>query len=102
VAVISWPYWKTRFNLDPAALGAQITINDAPVTIVGVAPRKFFGLQIGIQTDVWIPAAHEPVIQRPGQRATGALPVKLLGRLRPEASAEAGARRTRAARSPPA
>ena len=88
VAVISWPYWKTRFNLDPSALGAQITINDAPVTIVGVAPRTFFGLQIGIQTDVWMPAAHEPVIQRPGQRATGDLQVKLLGRLRPEASAE--------------
>ena len=46
---------EKRFSLDPAALGAQITINEAPMTIVGVAPREFFGLQIGIQTDVWIP-----------------------------------------------
>jgi hypothetical protein len=89
VAVISWPYWKTRFNLDPAAIGAQITINQAPMTIVGVAPREFFGLQIGIQTDAWIPASHEPVIQPPGQRGSGALQVKMIGRLKPGASIEA-------------
>jgi predicted permease len=89
VAVVSWPYWKKRFNLDPTALGAQITINEAPMTIVGVAPREFFGLQIGIQTDVWIPASHEPVIQPPGQRGTGALQVKMIGRLKPGASIEA-------------
>jgi predicted permease len=87
-AVISWPYWKKRFNLDPAALGAPITINEAPMTIVGVAPREFFGLQIGIQTDVWIPASHEPVIQPPGQRGTGALQVKMIGRLKVGASIE--------------
>ena len=88
VAVVSWQYWKKRFNLDPVALGAQITINEAPMTIVGVAPREFFGLQIGIQTDVWIPAAQEPLIQPPGQRGTGALQVKMIGRLMPGVSIE--------------
>ncbi|MGZ4731471.1 MAG: ABC transporter permease, partial [Terriglobales bacterium] len=37
VAVVSWSYWKSRFNLDPAMLGKQIIVEDVPVTIVGVA-----------------------------------------------------------------
>ena len=41
VAVVSWSYWKTRFNLDPAILGKQIIVEGVPVTIVGVAARKF-------------------------------------------------------------
>ena len=32
VAVVSWSYWKSRFNLDPAILGKQIVVEDVPVT----------------------------------------------------------------------
>ena len=60
VAVIGWPLWKSRFNLDPAALGKQITVQDTAVTIVGVAPREFSGLQTGIPTDIWLPRPAAP------------------------------------------
>src|SRR2546422_33382 len=39
VAVVSWSYWKDRFNLDPAIVGKRITIEDVPATIAGVAPQ---------------------------------------------------------------
>ena len=54
-AVVSWSYWKSKFNLDPAILGRQIIVQDAPVTVVGVAQRAFFGLQVGSKTDIWLP-----------------------------------------------
>ncbi len=54
-AVVSWLYWKTRFNLDPAILGKQMVVQNLPVTIVGVAPRTFTGLQVGSKTDLWLP-----------------------------------------------
>ena len=55
VAVVSWSYWKSRFDLDPAILGKQIIVENVPVTIIGVTPRAFFGCEVGSRTDVWLP-----------------------------------------------
>ena len=62
VAVLSWSFWKSRFHLDPAILGQQITVENLPVTIVGVAPQDFLGLQVESNQDIWLPLALEPVI----------------------------------------
>jgi len=77
VAVVSWSYWKSRFNLDPTILGKQIIVENASVRIVGVTPRGFFGLQVGSKTDLWLP--------RPTSDRTG---LRLLGRLKPGVSIE--------------
>jgi hypothetical protein len=53
---VSWGYWRSRFDLDPGIIGRQITINGGLKTIVGVAPRPFAGLQVGVDTKVWLPA----------------------------------------------
>ncbi len=55
VAVVSWSYWKGKFNQDPAILGRQLIVQDQPVTVVGVAPRAFSGLLVGSKTDIWLP-----------------------------------------------
>ncbi|HLJ14528.1 MAG TPA: ABC transporter permease [Bryobacteraceae bacterium] len=55
LAVVSWSYWKNRFNLDPAILGKPITIEGLPVTVIGVTPPEFFGLLVGSKTDIWLP-----------------------------------------------
>src|SRR3984893_17527981 len=39
VAVVSWLFWKSRFNLDPAIVGKRIIVEDVPVTVAGVAAR---------------------------------------------------------------
>lgn len=78
VAVVSWSFWKNRFNLDPTILGKRITVQDLPATVIGVAPRSFFGLQVGSRTDIWLP--------RPS--ATGRLGLTLLARLKPGVSIE--------------
>ena len=87
-AVVSWSYWKNRFNLDPAILGKQITMDGAPAKVVGVTAREFLGLQVGSRPDVWVPMAMEPTVQRPSRRADGTLSVKLMGRLKPGVSIE--------------
>ncbi len=45
VAVLSAKYWRTRFGSDPNVVGKVVTINSAPVTIVGVLPPEFTGIQ---------------------------------------------------------
>jgi putative ABC transport system permease protein len=83
VAVVSWSYWKRRFNLDPAVLGQQIIVEDVPVTVVGVTPREFSGLQVESSQDLWLPLAMRPIIVRSGP-GWGSL--SLVGRLKPGAS----------------
>ncbi len=85
-AVISWAYWRRRFHGDPGVVGKSLLLNGAPATIVGVAPRAFFGLQVGLNPDVWVPMAMEPRTQQPSRLADGSLMVKVMGRLRPGAS----------------
>jgi predicted permease len=55
VAVISYPYWKTRFAGTAAIVGQQIALNALPYTVIGVAPSGFAGVNPGTSTDIWIP-----------------------------------------------
>ncbi len=43
VVVISDEFWERDFARSPAVLGQSITLNDVPVTIVGVSPKGFTG-----------------------------------------------------------
>ncbi len=85
VAVVSWSYWKNRLNHDPAIVGTHITVDDLTVTIIGVAPEEFSGLQIEARQDLWVPLAMQPTSAHANPTA-GAL--WLFGRLRPGVSTE--------------
>jgi hypothetical protein len=89
VAVVSWAYWRSRFNLDPAILGKRILVEDVPVTVVGVTARDFSGLQVGFRQDLWLPLAMEPMIRRPSYTSSARnWWLLLVGRLKPGVSIE--------------
>ena len=69
VVVVSWSYWKTRLNRDPAVLGKRIWYEDAPKIIIGVAPGTYTGPRVGARTDVWMPSKKNDLL--------------MLGRLKP-------------------
>jgi putative ABC transport system permease protein len=75
MAVVSWSYWKNKFNLDPKILGKVIVVQNAPVTIAGVTPPEFVGLQVGSRTDIWLPLVPSASTR-----------VALMARLRPAVS----------------
>ena len=41
VALLSYPFWKTRLGGDPGIVGRSISVDGHPTTIVGVLPREF-------------------------------------------------------------
>ncbi len=84
VAVVSWSYWQSRFNLDPAILGRRIVVDNVPAMVIGVAPREFFGLRVGARADIWAPLSLESMIHRSSRPGLGSL--NLIGRLRPGVS----------------
>lgn len=97
-AVLSYPYWQRRFGGRPDALGQSLTMRQAKLTVIGVAPRGFFGETSGQQPDFWTPLSMQRAIL-PGRDWLHDAPEKIMwlhvfGRLRPGATlaqAEAGA-----------
>jgi predicted permease len=55
VAVLSYGYWQRAFGGDPGAVGRTIWLNNAAVTIVGVAAREFPGLDPARVRPIWLP-----------------------------------------------
>jgi predicted permease len=55
VAVISYDYWNRKFGRSPSAIGQKITLNQIPVTIIGVNPEYFTGVVPGGHFEVWVP-----------------------------------------------
>lgn len=81
VAVVSWSYWKSKYNLDPTILGKQIVVNDTPVTIIGVTEQGFAGLlSQEMSQDILLPVSMEPVVHH---SSLGWGSMWLVGRLKP-------------------
>ena len=55
VAVASYAFWQTKLGASRDAIGRAILMNGEPMTIVGIAPAFFFGLEPGAPIDLWIP-----------------------------------------------
>jgi len=66
VAVASYQFWQRRFGGAPTAVGTKVVIERTPVTIVGVLPREFFGLEVGRNFDVAMPVHAQPLIRGAG------------------------------------
>jgi len=79
VAVISWSFWKSRFDLDPGIIGKKIVVGDTPLTITGVTQRGFYGLSEHAKQDIWWPISLGP---------SAGMWYGLLGRLKPGVSIE--------------
>lgn len=96
VAVISHAYWTRRFAGEPSAIGRVVSINRQMVTIVGVTPADFTGIErLGADApDVTLPLAFDalfapPVrVEIPRMRQPTYWWLQLVGRLKPGASIE--------------
>jgi predicted permease len=93
VAVLSYRYWQQRFKGNAAVVGKQINLNNVAFTIIGITPPGFEGtMDIGSTQDVTIPIAWEPQLQPERQRSNmdgaGVWWLRLMGRLKPGATAE--------------
>lgn len=64
VAVISYAFWQREFGGAADAVGRTLMIGDVPITIVGIAPPEFFGLEVGRAFDIALPLGTEPLLMR--------------------------------------
>jgi predicted permease len=55
VAVISYAFWRDRFDGVPDVIGRRIRILNTSYEVVGVAPPQFHGETVGANPDIWVP-----------------------------------------------
>ncbi len=64
VAVMSYRTWQQKFGSDPTVVGASFIINGQAFTVVGIAPRGFFGERLTSDpASFWIPLSDSPIVQ---------------------------------------
>jgi putative ABC transport system permease protein len=63
VTVLSYQLWQDQFGGDASLVGKTITLNHQSYTVVGVAPKDFFGEAALGGPDLWIPIAmHNQIV----------------------------------------
>jgi putative ABC transport system permease protein len=85
-ALLSHRLWERRFASDPNIVGRAITLNDAPVTVVGVLPESFDLAAVfapGSRIDLYKPYPLSEQTNRWGNT------LSLVGRLKPDMTIEA-------------
>jgi predicted permease len=90
VAVLGYDYWQTRFAGDRSILGKQLSINNHQLTVIGVAPKGFEGVERLFATQVYAPitmAAQLTQEDKPFDDR-GRRWVQVFGRLKDGVSAE--------------
>ncbi|MBI3470505.1 MAG: ABC transporter permease [Candidatus Solibacter usitatus] len=55
VAVLSYNYWRTRFDSDRSVIGKTIVLNGHSYTLIGVSEASYQGLDLHLQPEVRVP-----------------------------------------------
>ena len=63
VTVLSYKCWLQRFGADPGIIGKSLIANGRSFTIIGVAPRGFFGTEFIAAPELWFPMAMQGEIE---------------------------------------
>ncbi|MEO8596910.1 MAG: ABC transporter permease [Candidatus Solibacter sp.] len=89
VAVLTYDYWKSRFNGNPGILNQKVLLNDHPVTVIGVAAPGYHGFDPTARVDLLVPTMMKAEMTPTWNGLTDrrVLWLQLAGRLRPGVSA---------------
>ncbi|MGH9487672.1 MAG: ABC transporter permease [Terriglobales bacterium] len=59
VAVMRYGYWNQRFHRDASVIGRTFTLHGTAFTVIGITPPGFFGAEVGLEPDLWMPIAMQ-------------------------------------------
>ncbi|HEU0105138.1 MAG TPA: ABC transporter permease, partial [Vicinamibacteria bacterium] len=71
VVVLGHGFWTRRFAADRGVLGRSLRVNDTAMTVIGVAPAGFHGIEVGESVDVYVPLAMQQQVLPTWPRALG-------------------------------
>jgi predicted permease len=81
--VLSYAYWSSHFNGDPGVVGRAVQLNKHPYTILGVAPRNFYGTELFYAPDFWVPLVDQGQVDGwSGLKSRGNRDLEVVGHLK--------------------
>ncbi len=82
--VLSDTFWRSVFQADPSVVGATVTLNKHPFTVLGIAPAQFHGVERFVWPDYWIPMLNEEQVSGWDYlHSRTSVVVTVIGRLKP-------------------
>jgi predicted permease len=85
VVVLTYDYWQRKFASSTSIIGSGIRLNDAPFTVIGVAPAGYEGDVVGEHLALFVPLSMQPEIirGRHWRNKPNSSWLSLIGRLKP-------------------
>jgi predicted permease len=83
VAVLGYSYWQTRFGGDRSIIGKTIVVNRVPLTVIGITPREFRGVELGYSPDFTVPVSMAAALKLESIENGSAWWLSVLGRKKP-------------------
>ncbi len=62
VVVLGHELWQTAFGADPSILGRTVSLNRAPLVVIGIAPPGFRGTEV-VAGAFWVPLTSQRLLQ---------------------------------------
>ena len=59
LVVLGHRYFQSQLAGDRSVLGRAVHVNGHPMTVIGVAPAGFHGLEVGTSVDIYVPLAMQ-------------------------------------------
>jgi len=87
-AMLSYAFWKSRFNGDPSIIGKSILLEKTLFMVVGITAPEFTGINPGRSVDVWIPLSSQAYVAPyfPKRTAANSTWLEMMARLKPGVS----------------
>jgi predicted permease len=62
LVMLTHGFWSRRFASDPGLLGQTLSLNGQPMTVIGVTPASFQGVEVGRVVDVFLPVTMKAAL----------------------------------------
>ncbi|HSZ28091.1 MAG TPA: ABC transporter permease, partial [Chthoniobacterales bacterium] len=87
VAVLSYGFWQGHHGGDSSAVGKTLSLDDHPFEIIGVAPPGFYGMDVGRESEVFVPICTGEILFGTGSlEARSMWWLNVAGRIKPGTS----------------
>jgi putative ABC transport system permease protein len=88
VAVLSYGFWQDHFGGAKSAIGSTLSLRSRAFEVIGIAPRGFFGMEVGQKFDLALPICATAIFEGKESRLDNGnfLWLKVGGRINPKMS----------------
>jgi putative ABC transport system permease protein len=84
LAVLSYGFWQGQYGGASRAVGSILSLNDHPFVIIGIAPPGFHGMEVGGNSEVFVPICTAEIFGTlPPLEARSGWWLSVAGRMKP-------------------